>query len=176
MRKEHRLLIRNYELSLKHRLFTTRFNDHTHAELTNYLQRKNKSCIYSSPIKIPDRIPYDKILFVLEMNNSQNKIMGIGMVKNHPFIKKYCIFSNQNYNRFNYVGSYRITRENMSERENEVIGALEYFCFKGSRHLKRQQGLTKFPTVLLYKWLNIINIMDFISNMFKHRLENKNSS
>jgi len=110
------------------------------------------------------------------MNNSENRIMGIGIVKNHPHIKKYHIFSDHKYNRYNYVGSYRISRESMNERENEVINALEYFCFKGPTHLKRQQGLTKFPTVLLYKWLNVINIMDFISNMFKCRLENKNST
>ena len=176
MRKEHRLLLKNYEESLKHRLFTTRFNDYTHTELLNYLERKNKKCIYSVPIQIGTNIPYDKILFVLEMNNSSNKIMGIGMVKNHPFTKKYHIFSNYNYNRYSYVGNYRISRDQMNERENQVISALEYFCFKGPTHLKRQQGLTKFPIVLLYKWLKIIDVMDFISNMFKCRLENKNST
>ena len=176
MRKEHRELIKNYEQSLKHRLFTTRFNNHTHFEFTEYLKRKNKGCIYSVPIQINTKVPYDKILFVLEMNNSENRIMGIGMVKNHPYTKKYHIFSNHNYNRYNYVGNYRISREKMNDRENEVINALEYFCFKGAAHLKRQQGLTKFPTVLLYKWLKIIDIMDFISNMFKYRLENKNTT
>jgi len=151
MRKEQRALIKNYEQSLKHRLFTTRFNNDTHFEFTEYLRKKNKGCIYSTPIQIANKIPLDKLLFVLEMNNSENRIMGIGIVKNHPHIKKYHIFSDHKYNRYNYVGSYRISRESMNERENEVINALEYFCFKGPTHLKRQQGLTKFPTVLLYK-------------------------
>ena len=177
MRKEtERLILRDYEQSLKHRLYTTRFNDFTYAEFTDYLKRRKKSCIYSAPMQIHASVPYDKILFVLEMNNSQNKIMGIGMVKNHPYTKKYNIFSNHNYNRFNYVGTCRIEKEDMDEKECNVIEALEYFCFKGAAHLKRQQGLTKFPVSLLYKWLNIINIMDFITNMFKKRLENKNST
>lgn len=168
--------VTNYEQSLKHRLYTTRFNDATHGELLHFLKSRKKSCVYAVPMQISARLPCEKILFVLEMNNSQNKIMGIGMIKNHPFLKKYQIFSNHNYNRYSYIGQCRIDKTEMDAKECEVVEALEYFCFKGPTHLKRQQGLTKFPIVLLYKWLRVINIMEFIVNMFKRRLENKNSA
>ena len=37
-------------------------------------------------------------MFVLAMDNDTNKIVGIGMVRNHEYINKYTVYQNSNYN------------------------------------------------------------------------------
>ena len=70
----------------------------------------------------------------MSMNNEQNKIMGIGLIKNHPVVGKYAVHSVQNYNRFVYIGKWRIDREDMSESELEYLKLLESVCFRGINH------------------------------------------
>ena len=64
-----------------------------------------------------NQIPIDSAVFVLEMNNDKNKIMGIGMVRNHPVLNKYRVYKNNNYNRYVYTGKHYINREAMNPQE-----------------------------------------------------------
>jgi hypothetical protein len=162
-------------------------------------------CIYGSPRENAQRkIEPNQRMIIIEMHNDKNKIMGIGLINNRtasevyrkpklcnkdnttrvpdlptqpPNTKiKYNIFSEQNYNRYIYIGNeLYITREEIerssstsepnlerSERSErperperseektilEEITELETLLFKGSRHSKRGSGLTKIP-----KWI-----------------------
>ena len=168
--------IRTFRKTLKHTLATTRFNNFTWEENCR-MRRTNPvaKCIYACPIQIAARVVLDSNVFVLEMNNEQNQIMGIGLVKNHPVVGKYAVHSVQNYNRFIYIGKWRIDREEMSERELEYVKLLESVCFRGMNHCKRGQGITALPMIIQYTaHTQGIDLMDIICNMFKTRMGNAN--
>jgi hypothetical protein len=156
-------------------LITTRFSNETWSENIYYRSKIDVSCIYCSPCPISSLVPDNSILFVLEMNNDINKLMGVGMVRNSPRYNANRVYNNGSYNRYSYIGSERIDRKDMEAEENTVFAALEYLCFKGNKHMKRGYGLTGFPMETLLECSNNINLVDFISKMFKQRLLEKNT-
>jgi hypothetical protein len=111
-------------------------------------------------------------MFVLEMNNDTNKIIGIGMVRNHPYVNKYSVYSEGNYNRYVYVGKTRIDRESMTEEEERIMTVFDILCFTGNKHMKRGQGLKSFPIDMLYRCSVKLDLVQFIREMFKRRLSN----
>jgi len=171
-KREWRRKMRIYQNSLRHTLATTRFNNYTWEE--NCKMRRTNStakCIYATPIQITSRITLDSNVFVLEMNNDADQIMGIGLIKNHAVAGKYAVHSVQNYNRFVYIGKWRIDREEMIGSELDMLRLLEAVCFRGINHSKRGQGITALPLKLQYKsHLLGLNLLDFICNMFKSRM------
>jgi hypothetical protein len=159
-----------YQYSKKGVLATTRFSQDTWNENCAYLKTQpNLGCIYPVPEPNGQHIPVESHLFILEMNNTQNRIMGIGLVKNKPIYNKYRVYTTQKYNEFAYVGKYRIDRSQMNEMEERIMKFFDIFCFKGSRHLKRLLGVKAFPSDILYKCRNIMDLVDFIATMFKSR-------
>jgi hypothetical protein len=109
-------------------------------------------------------------MFVVEMNNDLNRIMGIGFVRNRPYVRKYAVYSNMNYNRYVYVGKYRIDRAEMSVAEEFVMKWLDLVCFKGANHMKRGQGMTAFPVEILFQLSSVIDINMFMQEMFQSRI------
>jgi len=163
-----------YCASIKTPIVTTRFNTSTWDENVEYRKKfPTLGCIYPTPEINSNRIVQESIMFVLEMNNDSNKIMGIGMVRNHALIKKHRVYSNENYNRYAYVGKQRIDRADMTEEEDTIMRAFDALCFTGARHMKRLQGIKSFPTDMLYKCKSIVDLVNFVRNMFKSRLEKK---
>jgi hypothetical protein len=151
-------------------ILTSRFDNKT-AE-TNRLYRSNYptiGCIYGSPTKIASHIPDDAIMMILEMNNDTNRIIGIGLVTNHPNYKGYKVYGNGNYNRNIFRGQFRIDRNDMDEEECEVMKAFDVFCFTGNTHLKRGSGLSSFPIEILFRCNSVLNITDYLLVMFKKR-------
>jgi aconitase A len=172
-KRELRRKLRIYQGSLRHTLATTRFNNYTWEENCK-MRRTNPTakCIYATPIQITSRIVLDSNVFVLEMNNEKDQIMGIGLIKNHAVAGKYAVHSVQNYNRFVYIGKWRIDREEMTDNEMEMLLLLEAVCFRGINHSKRGQGITALPLKLQYKsHLLGLDLLDFVCNMFKSRMD-----
>lgn len=130
-------------------LATTRFNNQTWDENISYCKNhivNGTGCIYGSPIRIKDHIPVKADIMVLEMNNTKNKIMGIGWIKNYIYMDKYYkIYSDGNYNRYVYKGQLHINCESFCENEMKIIEVLEGLLFYGSRHSKRGQGICEIP-------------------------------
>jgi hypothetical protein len=188
----HKILLNEYKKNMRKFIVTSRFTDSTWNENVRYRHSQSQShsqshsqsqsqqsksqsqsiinCIYCSPVLIGKHIPNDSIMFVLEMNNDQNKIMGIGMVKNHYSNGKYKVYNNGNYNRYIYVGKHRIDRVDMSKEEDQIMQAFDIMCFKGNKHMKRGQGLQSFPVETLYKCSTVLDLIEFISDMFKKRM------
>jgi hypothetical protein len=108
-------------------------------------------------------------MFVLEMNNDKNEILGVGMVMNRPKINKHLVYGHGNYNRYNFIGNYRIDRKEMTLEEEDIMRVFEILCFTGNRHMKRGQGLTMFPVEMLYKCHRKVDLISFVSGMFKNR-------
>lgn len=137
------------------KLMVTHFNTETWRENQRWREANNhEGCIYNTPVHIKDTIPYLIKIFVVEMNNESNKIMGIGRIVNKVRMdKKYKIYSDNNYNRFTYRGRQRITRE---EIPIEDLQKLENRLFKGKHHLKRGQGIIQVPNDVIIKFMPII--------------------
>jgi len=160
-----------FKKQMRNHIMTSRFNSETWAENEEYRSSHgNIGCIYCSPDPIANVIPTDTIMFVLEMNNDTNKIMGIGMVRNRPIVSKISVYSNGNYNRYVFVGKSRINRTDMSEDEERIMKVFDILCFSGNKHMKRGQGLKSFPSDMLYKMSARLDLVSFIGEMFKARI------
>ena len=172
--KIHKQQVKRYREQLTKFILTTRFNNETWEQNVEYRKQKQlKGCIYSSPDSITVKINPEQIVFILEMNNDENKIMGIGMVRNHPHINTYQIYKNDSYNRYVYIGKTRIDREEMTEEEERIMKAFDILCFKGNRHMKRGHGLKCYPIEMLYNCSKELDLVDYITNMFKTRIVKK---
>ncbi len=148
------------------RIAVTRFNEQTWKENLNW--KKNKyynGCIYNTPTKISQKILPNTILFIIEMNNSSNTIEGIGLIKNYlNSHKKIKIYNDENYNRFNYKSKYRIDKQELLEKDINIIYVLETLLFKGSKHMKRGQGIQTIPYWIQYN--KVFNFNEFIKKLF----------
>ena len=104
------------------------------------------------------------------MNNDKNKIEGIDM-RNKPYVNKYKVYEDGNYNRYVFTGKNYISREEMSKEEEAIMKAFDILCFTGNKHMKRGQGLKKFPSRMLFNIRKKIDLVEFIKNMFKERIK-----
>lgn len=172
--------LRTYCNEIKPRIVTTRFNNETWIENEQYRNKHHPAlgCAYGVPTRTTNSFTGDDVLFVLEMNNSENRIMGLGMVKNQPVMRsrQYNVYGNQEYNRFIYLGKTRIDRKTMDNEEEEIMKVFDILCFTGKRHQKRLSGIKAFPMDMIYKMslrskeLGKMDLVDFITEMFKKRL------
>jgi hypothetical protein len=149
-------------------IFVTRFNNKTIEENRSWLKKNNTNgCIYGSPIKISEKILPETYIIVLEMNNSLNKIEGIGIIKNKIILhdkKKYKIYQENNYNRFIYKSNMRIDKTSFNKYELVVINNLEKLLFKSYNHCKRGQGIQNIPKHINEN--NDFNYKKFLYNMY----------
>jgi hypothetical protein len=136
-------------------LAVTHFNDVTLLENERWRETNNYSgCIYNSPVIIKETIMLFSKIYVIEMNNQTNKIIGIGLIKNRIIPKHHKIYSDNNYNRYTYYGKKRI---NASDVDDKVLYELEQRLFKGKNHLKRSQGIVEVPFDVREKYFSYIN-------------------
>jgi hypothetical protein len=92
------------------------------------------------------KIDPKSLVFIVEMNNSQNKVLGIGLIRNlHVTTKTYKIYESGNFNRYVFVGKYRVDR---SELPADLLQILDHILFKERTHLKRGSGITTIPDKL----------------------------
>jgi len=154
---------------------TDRYNNETWDASVTYRNRKNLACIYVPPYKLAESIDVNSPVFVIEMNNSTNQIMGIGLVKNKLITDKvYKVQKDSNYNRYIYIGEYHISREILDQYNPFLVYVLDEILFKGYTHSKRGSGLTKIPEKVLK--LDICEGMDIkkeIRNVFVYHFKDK---
>ena len=81
----------------------TRFSNETFREYRNYMDHEfcskltnnppNVSQVYNTPIEIAKSKKHTNPYYlVMEMNNSENEIMGVSIIKNRVYYKKYHIY------------------------------------------------------------------------------------
>ena len=107
-------------------LGTTRFNAQTWDENVQYrIKKQYNGCIYGTPKQITEELTLHLPIFILEMQNDANKIMGIGLIRNAIVIGKHPnIYSDPFYNRYTYKGNFRIDREELNKEELKVIKSM----------------------------------------------------
>ena len=100
----------------------------------------------STPTRVSPDIPIKAKMFVLEMNNDTNTIMGISIIKNYVYMNQHHkIYSWGNWNRYIYKGKYRVNNDCFTREEMEFVEKIESRIFKGKGHLKRGQGIQRVP-------------------------------
>jgi hypothetical protein len=129
---------------------TGRFDNNTLEANYAYRNKKNFACIYSCPSQLSPKISLYSPVFVIEMNNSTNKICGIGLIKNKSQTQKYYkVHLDGNTNRYTYIGKHFIDREIIYRRNESLVDILEHILFKGKTHSKRGSGLSLIPEKIL---------------------------
>jgi len=132
---------------------TTRFTDETLCENMRYRLAHKVPCIYNLMVPIADHHPFHN-LYILEMNNTQDKLVGIGVIT-----KKRCpkeqVYENPYYNRYTYKGDLYFPS---GELPPGFVKEVEDRLFRGKSHMKRGKSVTQFPD----KWLKkeYLEIMD----------------
>jgi len=122
---------------------TTRFTDKTYMENCRARKNLNVPCIYGLSKEISPHHPYEP-LYIIEMNNSINQIMGIGIIKKKISLQKYNIYSDPFYNSYIYKGYQHFSRDDLPLW---MVDELETLLFKGKGHMKRGQGMTLLPKI-----------------------------
>ena len=149
---------------------TTRFNSSTWEENKKWREdNKWEGCIYNIPIQIKETTPVGALMFILEMNNDRNKIMGVGLIQNRRCCDKYYrIYDDGNYNRYTYKSKYRLGREDLTETEKKMLKVFDILLFKGACHLKRGQGITTVPNYIIKsKFKFMQQLRDMFATHFK---------
>ena len=121
---------------------TIRFTAETFKENKEWREKNNwKGCIYGTSVPIAEHIEMDEKIYVIEMNNSTNRIEGIGYIMNHSRLD--CavnIYKDRNYNRYIYRSNHRIDRENI-----KLLKLWEDILFNGKSNSKRWHGIRIMP-------------------------------
>ena len=130
-----------------YRLVSNRFTDETWCENQEYKNRLLlEGCIYGSPQRLSPRIEVNSLLYVVEMNNSTNRILGIGIIRNTiQYDKYYQIYQTGNYNRYVFKGKYHLDRDELPQN---ILDIFDYILFKEKTHMKRGAGMTVIPEKL----------------------------
>ena len=150
------------------KLMVTRFNNDTWDENQRWREKNEfHGCIYNAPVYIKTDMPLMIYIYVIEMNNDINKIMGIGRILNRVHTNgKYNIYRDQNYNRFTYRGKKRIDRCKIEKNERNTIELekIEIRLFKGKSHMKRGQGITQIPPDITKEYMAFIEDLFIVDN------------
>lgn len=134
-------------------LATTRFNNKTLDENRKFKEKnKIQGVVYGSPMKINEKYPLGCFMFVVEMNNDTNEILGISIIKNFMLFdddEKYNIYGDGNFNRYIYRGKLFLERNDILKKNPLLVSILENILFKGKSHLKRIAGIAVIREKLL---------------------------
>lgn len=136
---------------LRFTVMSTRYNAATWAASERYRNKHNLSCIYSCSGRITESVLLGSMVYVVEMNNDTNQIIGIGLIKNRAADKRHKVQDDCNvYNRYVYVGICHMSREVINQYNPLLVYILEDILFKGKTHSKRGRGLTRVPECVMH--------------------------
>jgi hypothetical protein len=87
---------------------------------------------------------------MIEMKNDENRILGIGLIKNRPFDRYMTtLYGEGNYTRYVYRGDIHIDRDFINTHKPKLVEILEVILFKGKTHLKRGYGFSSLTDKLM---------------------------
>lgn len=128
---------------------TTRFSEATWQQNKSWREKRGKlGCLYGQPRITNTAIPKNALMIVVEMNNDEGRIEGLGLCHNEPLQAVLRVYGQRQYDRVMYAGKYRVDRRDIS---TQLLEKLEQLCFTGQCHLKRGIGFTSLPSTWLSK-------------------------
>ena len=143
-------------------VMATRFNAVTFGEFQNHLARRSSAAaaaFYNTPRPITrTRVPSTSnvVLYVLEMHNDANLLMGVGVVRNEPTVSPPAVYTDRRYNFYGYRIERRVAFRvcptggldpRFDGPQRELIASLETALFRGKTHAKRGCGITQIMGV-----------------------------
>ena len=142
-------------------IYTTRFTTDTYFQNQRFKDRLGwNGSLYSTMLTFPQNTP-DKMIFILDMNNTTNKVVGIGLVLNKlSKDQSLDIYDNPSFNNYVYKTKYYIQLIDISQRGkyhdfvekswgDYIEKEFEACLFYGKGHLKRGGSFMCFPRKLL---------------------------
>jgi hypothetical protein len=151
------------------------FNNKTYDENICYRNKHNKKVIYGSMLKIREIYPKESLIFIAEMNVNENKIEGIGLIKNIiVYNRTHKIHDNNECNRYIYQGKYWLSRTQILEVDIEILNIFDDILFKGKSHLKNRIGIRIITDNLFVNWsYDLITLKNKVKNVFLHYFKKK---
>ena len=148
-------------------LVSTRFNESTWSQNQAY-RTKHNCCSYSAPAPMSPKIPNESLVLVVEMNNTRNRIEGVGLIRNSPLLDRYYkTYDYFDYNRYFYKSNYHVSRETLMEHNARLVETLDYILFKEKTHMKRGSGFTTISQKLLgHERCNGMDVKNEIKGVF----------
>ncbi len=164
----HKLIHNTHPLTMSN-LVVSRFSEETLDNNRKYREQTGIGCLYGTPLQMRQFKPAE-VVFVVEMNLTENKVEGVGLVLN--IIKtgtRYNMYSDCNYNRYVYTGKYRLDREDLEsltitknrsamdnpqsdvEEHVRILDVLDQVLFKGKSHMKRGTYFSRITDKLVYR-------------------------
>ena len=126
----------------------TRFSEETWRENRRWrAERGKRGCLYPLMRSLSSTVPADAAVLVIEMNNTLNRVEGLGLVVNERANLSLFVYGDALYNRRVYKSAYRRDRQEIIARKNgqHLLDRLEMLCFTGHDHIKRATGITLLP-------------------------------
>ena len=153
-------------------LYTTRFNSFTYQQNKRYKESildGFAGSLYSTMMPLPVSAPLDKFIFVIDMNNTLNRIMGFGFIKNIlAKDQSMQVYDDPGFNNFVYKSKFYLdVNEDTMEPEwmTFIHDEFERTLFYGKSNLKRGGSFTRFPMKRLkYKHLKFLLSLFIIRN------------
>ena len=136
-------------MNYKFKIGTVRFTDETYKKNLAWKRKKGwEGSCYGFDKPIPSSINIGESVYIIEMNNTKNKIMGIGFIKNIYLAQNRSrIYENQSYNRYVFKSDKHISINEILKKEDKnktIIEFLENILFYGGgergKHFKRGSG------------------------------------
>ena len=151
------------------------FNNITYNENICYRNKCNKKVIYGSMLKIREIYPKESLIFIAEMNINENKIEGIGLIKNVlVYNRTHKIHDNSECNRVIYQGKYWLSRTQILDVDFEILNIFDDILFKGKSHLKNRIGIRILTDNLFIHWVyDLITLKNKVKNVFLHYFQKK---
>jgi hypothetical protein len=160
----------SYVIKTMANIVVSRFSADTLVCNKVFREKNGLGCVYGTPLTMK-KFEMNEVVFVIEMNITENRVEGIGVVLN--IVKtgtQYNIYENYNYNRYVYCGKYRLDRtdletltaKRLSPKEGEiqeeedsrisVLQVLDQALFRGKSHMKRGSHMSKITDRLINKF------------------------
>ena len=151
------------------------FNNKTYDENICYRNKCNKKVIYGSMLKIREIYQKESLIFIAEMNINENKIEGIGLIKNIiVYNRTHKIHENNECNRYIYQGKYWLSRRQILDVDFEILNIFDDILFKGKSHLKNRIGIRIITDNLFVNWsYDLITLKNKVKNLFLHYFQKK---
>lgn len=140
-------------LFTKFDIYTTRFNSYTYLENKRYKENKMNEfsgALYSTMLPFPLNTSDEKYLFVLDMNNTTNRLLGVSFLKNRlAKDQNINIYSDPSFNNYIYKTKFYIDLQDSNSQISElwrifIETEFEKSLFYGKSNMKRGGSFTRF--------------------------------